>query len=101
MGGLRAEEATGAVSNLDLGCDIDYWSYRPLTLEELEADAEQAERWQRHLSQPAQLEPFLNDDTGTPNKRAAHSAPRSRWLWSARMVRVFRRAVRDPDLDIR
>ena len=101
MGGLRAEAATGAVSNLDLGCDIDYWSYRPLTLEELEADAEQAERWQRHLSQPAQLEPFLNDDTGTPNKRAAHSAPRSRWLWSARMVRVFRRAVRDPDLDIR
>ena len=91
MGGPRAEAATGAVSSLDLGCDIDYWSYRPLTLEELEAEAEQAELWQRHLSNPAQLEPSLND-TGTPNKRAAHSsAPRSRWLWSARMVRVFGR----------
>ena len=91
MGGPRAEAATGAVSSLDLGCDIDYWSYRPLTLEELEAEAEQAELWQRHLSNPAQLEPSLND-TGTPNKRAAHSsAPRSRWLWSARMVRGFGR----------
>ncbi len=88
MGGPGAETATKAVSSLDLRSRIDHWSYRPLTLEELEAEIQQDVLLQQQL--PAQLsDAAIFGGVIIERDMNLGAAPRSRWRWSVRMVRAF------------